>query len=295
MKKKIRILSFLFLLTLSFHMYAGHPITSPSGKIEAKLQMQNGQPLYSVKFNSTVIIQPSAMGLNLKDPFSGGFKLIDVKKGSVDTEWTPVWGEYEVIPDKYNSLKAVLKEQGPAGRRLIIEFRAYNEGLAFRYHMPDTKNRSWEVRSEKTAFQFIDGSAAYAIYHTEQEFPQKPIPLKNLDRRAMTPLTVKLPNGAFASVLEAFVKSYARSGIKPMQNGAVGLQYMSESVEGEDALRSPWRVILLGEDEGRLIENEHLDMDDKIRNYLEPWHLSKKLIITLNQEDNCGDTQGLAE
>ncbi len=288
MQKKLKSLTTIFfLVTLSFQIHAGHPITSPNGNIEARFQLQNGRPFYTLTFNDTEIIEPSALGLNLKNAFSGGFKLIEVKKESVDTEWTPVWGGYDVIPDKHNSLKAVLKEQGPAGRTLIIEFRAYNEGLAFRYHMPNAKKDEWEVLSEKTTFQFAGGSVAYAIYRTEQEFPQEPIPLENLDRRAMTPLTVKQPNGTFASVLEAFVKSYARSGIKPMQNGAVGLQYMSESVEGEDALRSPWRVILLGENEGRLIENEHLVMtlnpackiDDP--SWIDPG-------LTVSNNRNCG-------
>ncbi len=258
MKNKIEILPFFFLLLFNLEAFSAYTISSPGGKIVAKFNMKNGQPFYSLSFNNIAIIKPSALGLNLEDPLSERFELVEVIKESVETQWGPVWGEYDVIPDNYNSLKAVLKERKSSNRVLIIEMRAYNEGLAFRYHMPNKEDQTWGLLSEKTTFQFKDGSAAYAISRTEEEYPREPILLEDLERMVMTPFTVKLPDGAFASVLEAYVKDYARIGLIPMGNGAVALKFRADKVNGKGSIRSPWRVILMGENEGRLIENQHL-------------------------------------
>mgnify|MGYP006281696647 CR=1 FL=1 len=256
--KTIQSFALFCLMTLSMQIHAGHDITSPDEKLTVAFTLQNGQPIYTLAFNNTEMIKPSALGLNLKNPFSGGFELVEVKEGSVDNEWTPLWGEYDVIPDQHNSLRAVLKEQGPAGRTLIIEFRAYNEGLAFRYHMPNAEKDEWKVLSERTTFHFPEGSAACPVYWTSGEYPREPVPLDNINRMAMIPFTVRQPDGSFASLFEAHVVSYPRCGMKSKGNSAVGVEFLANSVVGEGKLTTPWRVVLVGEDEGKLIENEHL-------------------------------------
>jgi alpha-glucosidase len=237
--------------------YASETLVSPDGAVKALFDLRDGQPVYSLTYNGAAVLEPSALGLNLKESFQGGFTVADTARGRVDTEWKPVWGERARISERYASLNVTLKEQDPRGRSLLLEFRAYNEGLAFRYRLVFAAEAAWQFTGEATGFRFPKGSAAFAIAGTEDTFPQDPIPLTALPKHSMEPFTVRLPDGKYASLMEAFVVNYPRSKIEMREPGAVGVHLLGKA-EGRGAFTTPWRVVLVGENEARLIEHEEL-------------------------------------
>lgn len=232
-------------------------LVSPDGAIQAVVGLREGQPVYRLDYQGACVLEPSALGLNLKDQFRGGFTIADSTRGSVDAQWKPVWGERASVPERYASLSITLKENDPRGRTLVVELRAYDEGFAFRYRLPFASDEAWLVADEATEFRFPQGSAAFAITSTEATFPRDPIPLAELPQRMMAPLTVRLPDSKYAAVLEAFVVDYPRCMIEKRIAGAVGIRLLGKA-EGRGDFTSPWRAVLLGEDEARLVENEHL-------------------------------------
>jgi alpha-glucosidase len=236
---------------------AAEALVSPDGAVKARVELRDGQPVFALAYKDAAILAPSALGLALKAPFGGGFAVVAERRENRDRAWRPVWGERESIPDRYNGWTLVLQEQAPSRRTLEVELRAYNEGLAFRYRLPFAHGDAWRIEREATAFQFPQGSAAFAIKWTEDTFPQDPVPLAELSKNAMMPFTVRLPGGAYASVLEAFVVGYPRGMIEQRDGGAVGIALQGQA-EGKGAFTTPWRVVLLGDDEARLIEHAHL-------------------------------------
>jgi len=248
----------LFLGTV--RLLATETLTSPDGAVQALFELRDGVPVYGLNYKSSGLIAASKLGLNLSDPFLGGFETAETARAQASSEWKPVWGERASIPDRYNGLTVTLKERDPRGRRLIVELRAYNEGLAFRYRLPFAAAAAWQVASEATEFRFGENSAAFAIKWTEDTFPQEPIPLAQLPKTVMAPFTVRLPDGKYASVLEAFVVGYPRCMIEKRELGAVGIHLMGKA-EGRGDFATPWRVVLLGDNEARLIENEHLALN----------------------------------
>lgn len=252
-------LAFHFLFFLSvLPLFAAETLVSPDGAVEAVFDLRDGAPVYGLTYKGSGVLAASGLGLNLKEPFSGGFAMTDVARAQSATAWKPVWGERASIPGRFNSLTVTLKETDPRGQQLVVELRAYNEGLAFRYRLPfAAADVAWQVESEATEFRFGTDSAAFAIKNTEDTFPQDPVPLADLPKSSMAPFTVRLPGGKYASVLEAFVVSYPRCRIGTREGGAVGIDLQGKA-EGRGAFTTPWRVILLGDNEARLIENEHL-------------------------------------
>ena len=246
-----------FFLLFSVQLCIAVTIISPNASIKAKFELKNGLPFYSVTYSGFKILEPSELGLILKDPFSGGFKIDSIGRTKNNSEWKPIWGEQSIVPDRYSSVKIKMKENDARGRFLILEIRAYDEGIAFRYCLPFAEGNPWQIEKEATEFRFPDGSAAFAIKGTEDTFPKDPILMADLPQFAMAPLTVRLPKAKYASVLEAFVVNYPRCMIEQRAKGSVGVALKGKA-SGNGSFNTPWRVILIGSNEAGLIENRHI-------------------------------------
>lgn len=264
---------------------AAESLTSPDGAVQLVFELRDGTPVYGLNFKGAGVVAASKLGLALKDAYRGGFEVAGTARTQSSSEWKPVWGERASIPDRFNGLAVTLREKDARGLRLVVELRAYNEGLALRYRLPFADGAAWQVASEETEFRFGDDSAAFAIKWTEDTFPQEPIPLGALPKTVMVPLTVRLPGGPYASVLEACVVGYPRCMIEKRELGAVGIHLMG-TAEGRGAFTTPWRAVLLGDNEARLIENEHLTL-----NLNPPCALADtswiKPGLTISDQNNC--------
>ncbi|QGY47176.1 hypothetical protein GM418_26985 [Maribellus comscasis] len=232
-------------------------INSPDGKIELVFAMQSDSLFYSVNREMGQLIKHSSIGLDLRKPFEGGWRIVASSTESIDEWWTPVYGEYSKIHDQYNSLKVQLEEKGELNRRLDVIFRVYNEGVAFRYLIPEQKDSiGWQINNELSTFCFPSEAKAFPIYRTEQTYSNQAVDINRIDSGALFPLTVKLSNG-FVSLLEAHVENYPRAYLdKTLEKQLVTKLYGDAIVDAPYA--TPWRVILIAENEGQLIENESL-------------------------------------
>lgn len=149
-----------FCLLLSAVAYA-EKLTSPDGRYEIDIDGMN----YTVKFEGRTIISNSRMGVDIDNSliesalgipndnvahWCDDMTLQNVSRSERDTTWTPLYGENSNIRDNYKSM-TLHYAKGTAGgsggsydkRRyyaIDIEVRAYNEGIAFRYHFPETAN-----------------------------------------------------------------------------------------------------------------------------------------------------------
>src|SRR5690606_16996310 len=111
-----------------------HDLLSPDGinKIVFGLNAE-GQPSYSVSHGDTLIITPSVLGFIFKnnDSLAKNFTLVETKTSSFNETWKQVWGEKQEIVNHYNQLDVVLEEKNEKKRKLEIQFRAFNDGIAF--------------------------------------------------------------------------------------------------------------------------------------------------------------------
>lgn len=253
-----KLILFLLLLSTCLAAQAADEIKwsvakSPDGQTELSVGLRDGWPVYKVTRHGAAVLEPSALMLELAEPFTGGFGLESVSPTSADTSWKPLYGERDVYQDRYHGLTLKLTEQGKLARHLAIEARVYNEGVALRYCFPAGH---WKIRRENTEFRFAHGAMAYPIYSAEETFSKPPVAIKEMKAGAQTPLTLQLPGG-FASVLEADCANYSRLHLGKTSDGAL-VSSLTGAVESAEPFTSPWRVILLGDNEGELIEHENL-------------------------------------
>ena len=149
-------------------------ITSPNGQLQLNFSVNaQGEPVYELSYKGKPVINPSKLGLELKnDPgLMNGFTMVDAKTSTFDETWEPVWGEVKQIRNHYNEL-AVTLNQKAQDRNIIIRFRLFDDGMGFRYEFPLQKNLNYFViKEERTQFAMTGDHTAFWIpgdYDTQE-------------------------------------------------------------------------------------------------------------------------------
>ncbi|MFA6581291.1 MAG: glycoside hydrolase family 97 catalytic domain-containing protein [Paludibacter sp.] len=139
-------------------------LNSPDAKlsIEAEVNAQ-GHAVYLVKKNHAVVIQQSVLGLITdNDDFTGGVMISQISPVSKMKETYNTPAEKRVNRT-YTANYASLKLLNSNKKELTIEFKATNEGVAFRYVL--TSEKPIAVKSEKTSFKFAISTKAWLHPH----------------------------------------------------------------------------------------------------------------------------------
>lgn len=231
---------------------------SPNNESVISFKLADGVPQYDITFAGKAVIRDSALGLNIEQQPFGKFDIKDTKTDSHDSTWKPVVGERETVRDHYNQLIVTLREKDEPHRELGIEFRAYDEGAAFRYVFTKQPLLDGAVASsEATEFKFAENFGAYPIQSTEAHYQEEPTPLNDCGG-AYIPLTIKLGGGAMATLIEAYVANQPPCILKK-----TGEQTLSPHFRGGKlTLATPetltWRGFILSKDVAGLIYNRYI-------------------------------------
>ena len=133
-------------------------MTSPDGKYQFTLSDSGGQLHYSLTWNGKQTVKPSLLGINANVEWRDGVEIGTVDSSRKDTIWHPVYGERSEIKDCYNAWKILVNRQN--GRdKLVLDIRAYDEGIAFRYHFPG--GQYLKITDEYTEYTMPEGTKAY--------------------------------------------------------------------------------------------------------------------------------------
>jgi alpha-glucosidase len=218
-----------------------------------------------------------------------GLQIVRQTESSVDTQWKPVCGERSTIRDQYNQVVVELQEQKPPKRLLHLILRAYNEGAAFCYSLPKQPDMERvTISRELTEFRFPADFNAWATYSAQGVYTN--VPISQIKRGCERPLVVRWAEDMVAAVAEARLVDYARMKLSPLvRSGPVRasnarVEGVPPSNRGQDArdttpdgvttnglvaeldsevssplpLRTPWRVIMLADSPGQLLERNDI-------------------------------------
>lgn len=232
--------------------------TSPDGQNAIALELVDGAPRYDVTCAGTAVIRDSALGLNLDARPFGAFEIVGRQAGAVDTNWKPVVGEREIVRDCYNHLTVRLQERAEPKRRLYIEFRAYDEGVAFRYVLPEQPVLDGvTVSSEATEFRFASDFGAYPIPWTEAHYSETPTPIREC-KSALIPLTIELDDGMMASLIEAHVANQPPCRLKQKDEHTLRPEFRKGKLTLATPATLTWRGLILAPNAAGLIERRTL-------------------------------------
>jgi alpha-glucosidase len=240
-------------------------VASPGGRVTIVFDLDDGAPSYRVQFRGGDVVLPSRLGVRFRDaaPMVGGFEVVGTEERSFDSVWRPVWGQASSIRDAGSELVVRLRERDGPGREMHLVFRAYDDGAAFRYVLPEQPGLSEiEIDSEETEFRFAGNHTAWWIPddHDSYEHLYRETLLSSV-AGANTPITMMTADGLYVSIHEANLTDYAGMTLKPVAGERFTLKSRlvpwpdGVAVKGSTPLASPWRTIQIGERPGDLVES----------------------------------------
>jgi hypothetical protein len=240
-------------------------LDSPDGRNNIVFILKDGVPYYRVLRDNRAVIDTSGLGFELKEmmPLRGNFKMEQATLSGSRERWEPVWGQRSRIRDHHSRLLVTLKEQEEPYRKMQLEFKAFDDGVAFRYIIPEQSGLAkLEIIREATEFVFIENMSAWWIPgdYDHHEFLYRNTPLNEIDS-ANTPLTMESADSLCLSLHEAALVDYPEMRLKRSEDDP--LKLMCDLVPWPDGIKAkvevpfktPWRTIQLAGDAGGLIES----------------------------------------
>ena len=236
-------------------------VASPDGRNAVALEVRDGRLYYSVTRDQHALILPSLLGFEFRGapPLRDGLRITDTLRNSHDEWWTQPWGDVARVHDHHNELAVGIVETAPPNRRLTVRVRAFNDGVAFRYEVPEQSGLgAFEITDELTEFALADNSRAWYI---PSNWPRKDRseelyssgPVSTLDS-VQTPLTMESRDGRTVLVIhEANLVDYARMFLRgPRMEGrtlhaALAPLASGVKVRGHTPFVTPWRTIQLAD------------------------------------------------
>jgi len=202
------------------------PVTSPDGNLKVEVELKaNPQPYlpgerayYRVSYKEFLVLKDSPLGLDFvgSRPLDRDFKILGSDRQSHNETWENAFGVKRRIPDHYNQLTVSLQERHAPNRRFDLIFRVFNEGVAFRYFLPQQEALGeFVLAAENTGFYFARDSTAFALnlgkFNTPNEAEFRHISLDEIKPSSIInlPLLVEIPGGPWVGLLEADLTDYS--------------------------------------------------------------------------------------
>ena len=263
-------------------------VSSPDHRITMRFAVKpdkdvagpDGQLTYSIEFKGKQVFEESALKLELANqpPLGSAIHITGTTPGSGVDDYTLLAGKTSAVHDAYNSLTVHAAEGASPGRNFDVEARLYNSGVAFRYHVPEQAALPrYQLTQEDTEFRPVMDADAWALrlpnYQSAYESEYVPAALSALSNQGGVashilngaPMLMHMPGVAWAAVGEADLEGNAAMYLENPTGSWTGhfiVTKISPPVDGQgpavDASLphdSAWRVILLGEKPGDLIES----------------------------------------
>jgi alpha-glucosidase len=261
----------LALLVASSSAAAGaarEQVESPDENVRIEFVMgDDGAPSYRVDFRGRPMILESRLGF--EPDFYSGFEFVIASRETRRARWENPFGERRDVPDAYNELRCDLRHE--SGRLLRITFRAYDEGAAWRYSPSEQGTDQFTFTGERTEFRFPPGTYGYEEHGTEGEYRR--VSTSDVRPWCERPLTLEYAGGVFASLTEAANANYPRMLLSPLEGVPGALvsalggrtsntdranQRHDPTVRLRPDNASPWRVLVVGDAPGDLLERNYL-------------------------------------
>jgi alpha-glucosidase len=236
-------------------------VASPDGRTQLTVETLEGRLSYSLARDGRALILPSLLGFEFRGapPLRDSLRITDTTRQSHDEWWTQPWGEVARVHDHHNELAVSVEETAAPGRRFILRVRAFDDGVGFRYELPEQPGLgAFEISDELTQFALADNARAWWIPsnwarkdRSEMLYSSGPVSL--LDS-VQTPLTMQTEDGrTFMVIHEANLVDYARMFLRGTRTesrlltAALAPMAGGIKVRGRTPFVTPWRTIQLAD------------------------------------------------
>lgn len=274
------------LLMAALTGHAQESLQSPDGKLTFVFAQKKGQLTYTLSYSDKTVIEQGELGVNIDNHlvesamgipvdtnrvWTKGMKVMNVSRRSEDNTWKPTYGEYAQIRNHYNEMTIHMMKSGNYDNSnngydkrqqylFDIIVRAYDEGVAIRYHFPEATNGLFmHITDDLTSFTFAPGAVAWHFAWAQSHAERVPL-LKSEPtwrEKAERPLTLRLANGLYTAIGEAALSDFVRGKLQLTDDNRLKMS-MYDSADIITAYDMPWRYIMVGEKPVDLINNKQM-------------------------------------
>jgi len=247
-------------------------LTSPDGRLAIRVETVDGKPTLSVLREGRAVIAPSGIGLTLENRVTvGGDETFSASAPRTGIDDYALLGRESHVRSAWRevTLSSAASADRPA---MDLVLRAYDDGVAFRYRVPASADAPMSVVAENTQFAFPADYSCWGVnlgrFNSSHEGEFDPIAASRIREYNAydAPLVCETSAGgpAFA-IAEADLKNYPGLYLSGRGDGGPGVQtklaprpdaptVIATARVGQDLL-TPWRVVMVGDHAGDLIES----------------------------------------
>ena len=263
----------LALLASGAHCASVSQMQSPDRRILLNLEQNDaGDLLYSLQRNGEWIITPSRLRVRLAEGDLTSLEAVSIATRAIDEVRRLTATKASTARNLFNEYTVTGVPRSGALRSLRWVFRLYNDGVAFRFLVPGGAGlNTLQVRSEDTEFTFGADYDCHgfnvARLDSSHEGEFDPIKASRIREHNLLdlPLVCRTSSNAFA-ITEANLVDYGGLYLKGRGDGRPGVQprvaprlddrtLIARAEIGAAGAGSPWRVIMLGDSLGKLIDS----------------------------------------
>jgi len=253
-------------------------VVSPDGNIELFLREDGGLLRYDVDFQGETVVGASRLGLRFAETFGldDNLEILSIEEAASDTTWEQPWGERRLVRDNHNELLVKARRVDP-DIRVSIRIRIFNDGLGFRYEVPEQASlpATVSIMDELTEFNVGRETESWWIpsrQYNRYEYLYQNTPVDKI-QMVHTPITLRKDGGVHLAIHEAALVNYSGMSLEQEREGVLEASLAPRS-DGKKVVIttpfiSPWRTIQIGD--------EAVDL------------LNSDLILNLNEPNALGD------
>ena len=246
-------------------------LLSPNGNLQFKFQLRKGVPSYEVSFKKQQLIRSSAIGFEFDYGFFGkNLKINKPKYVTGNETYELIVGKTQKVHSHYREVTIPLQEKEKPSRIVNLVVRAFDDGIAFRYEFPEQQGwESYVMYDELDEFRLVGNPKTTALflpsYTSSHEGLYTKAGYEELEETKLMdmPVLFQFPNNVNMAITEAAVRDYA--GMYLMKENGILKSKLSPSlknpkikVEAKLPHQSPWRVFMISDRIGTLIESNIL-------------------------------------
>jgi alpha-glucosidase len=239
-----------------------------------------GQLVYSVTFRGRKLLDESALALELdgQPRLGSNVQIVESTPGEGTDDYTLIAGKVSNVHDHYNRVALRAVETDVPQRSMVIEARAYNDGIAFRYVLPEQGSiKELRLKQEDTEFRISTDATTWSLalpnYRSSYESEYVKLPMTALSNQGGVPssfligmpLLMHSPGTAWMALTEADLEGNPGMYLTNPSGNWAGHWFVSKlaprfddptlAIKGTLPHHSAWRVLLVADEPGKLMES----------------------------------------
>jgi len=276
-------------------------LQSPDGRIQLDVDLveegETSRLVYKVKFDGRAVVADSTISFVREDGVVIGDQLsLTSMDGPVSHRetWEPVYGERSTVEDSYREF-IIHAHDSSADCPMTVVFRCYDAGIAFKTILgSETSKSDVVIREERSEFRFLGDHTAWCTSSAQGTYGDRPI--SKISGEVERPLVLRVDDNMYAAILEAKLVDYPRMRLRASKEKPnCVVSSLSGSAQSEAPLTTPWRVIMMAETPGRLLENNDivLNLNDPCEiedtSWIKPGKVIRDVTLTNKGAKACID------